>query len=252
MIPQSPLFTQYKDSFLLYTFRHLDRIRASKSKQLSQILATELTYLYEIACLISYKDVQNEEIEQLKQWSLQLSHEFDVEHMKMLFKEKVQELNLRSTQPKNYLYTFHTIWDTIHFLALLIDDMVRNREKMTYDFLTNQLRQMKTLYYNLFFKLDCAMCRDHYMSVKGYLIYAIERIELCLNRERFDEKITMVDEITVHNINDNVLMKNGMLYATMVFHNHINDYRWIQRNMKPPVNFQKMNWSEYKSLLNLK
>lgn len=252
MIPQSPLFTQYKDSFLLYTFRHLDRIRGSKSKQLSKILASELTYLYEIACLIAYKDVQNEEIEKLKQWSLELSHDFDLEQMKLLFREKVQELNLRSTQPKNYSYTFTTLWNTIHFLALLIDDMIANREKLTYDFITNHLRQMKTLYYNLFFKLDCAMCRDHYMTVKGYLIQTIERIELCLNRERFGEKIVMVDEITVQNINDNVLMKHGMLYTTMVFHNHINDYRWIQRNMKPPINFEKMKWSTYKTMLDLK
>lgn len=251
MIPQSALFAQYKDSFFLYTFRHLDRIRSSKSKQLARILATELTYLYEIACLIAYKDVQNNEIEQLKSWSLELSHDFDVEQMKIIFNEKMQELNLRSTQPKNYSYTFRTIWDTIHFLALLIDDMVTNRDKMTYEFITNQLRQMKTLYYNLFFKLDCAMCRDHYMSVKGYLIQAIERIELCLNRERFGEKITMVNEINMSNVNDNSLMKHGMLYTTMVFHNHVNDYRWIQRNMKPPINFEKMKWATYKSLLEL-
>ncbi|AIE47802.1 sulfhydrl oxidase [Peridroma alphabaculovirus] len=252
MIPQSALFAQYKDSFYLYTFRHLDRIRSSKSKQLARILATELTYLYEIACLITYKDVQSDEIERLTQWTLQLSHDFDLEQMKLLFKEKMQELNLRGTQPKNYSYTFRTIWDTIHFLALLIDDMTENRDKMTYEFHTNQLRQMKALYYNLFFKLDCAMCRDHYMSVKGYLIQAIERVELCLNRERFGEKITMVDEIVAANVNDNTLMRHGVLYATMVFHNHINDYRWIQRNMKPPINFQKMNWSAYKQLLELK
>jgi Baculovirus P33 len=251
MIPQSALFAQYKDSFFLYTFRHLDRIRSSKSKQLAQILGTELAYLYEIACLVTYKDIQTEEIGKLKEWALNLSHDFDIEQMKLLFNEKMQELNLRSTQPKNYSYTFRTIWDTIHFLALLIDDMVVNRAKMKYEFLSNQLHQMKTLFYNLFFKLDCAMCRDHYMSVKGFLIQSIERIELCLNRERFGETITMVTEIVIDNVNDNTLMKHGMLYASMVFHNHINDYRWIQRNMKPPINFEKMKWTTYKAMLEL-
>ncbi|WBB27218.1 P33 [Mythimna sequax nucleopolyhedrovirus] len=252
MIPDSPLLRQYKDSFFLYTFRHLDRIRSSKSKQLAQILATELAYLYEIACLIAYKDVQANEIEQLKNWATELSHDFDIEQMKIMFNEKMQELNLRSTQPKDYSYSFRTIWDTIHFLALMIDDMVINRDKMTYEFVTNQLAQMKTLYYNLFFKLDCAMCRDHYMSVKGYLIQAIERIQVCLNNERFGEKIGMVDEINIGNVNGNVLMKHGMLYASMVFHNHINNYRYIQQNMKPPSNYKPMEWASYKSLLELK
>ncbi|AUV65352.1 P33 [Alphabaculovirus myunipunctae] len=252
MISQSALFTQYKDSFFLYAFRHLDRIRASRSKQLAKILGTELTYLYEIACLVAYKDIQSEEIDKLREWAMGLSHDFDVEQMKVLFNEKMQELNLRSTQPKNYSYTFRTLWDTIHFLALLIDDMTVNRDKMKYEFLRNQLHQMKTIFYNLFFKLDCPMCRDHYMTVKGFLIQYIERIELCLNRERFGETITWVDQIDIDNENDNVLMRHGMLYRSMVFHNHINEYRWIQRDMKPPINSVKMSWSTYKSMLELK
>jgi Baculovirus P33 len=251
MIPQTPLFLQYKDSFFLYAFRHLDRLRSCKSRQLANILATELTYLYNIACLVTYKDVQIEEIEQLKEWALTLSPELDLEQIKILFKEKMQELNLRGTQPKNYTYTFSTIWDTIHFLSLIIDDMTRTRKNMNFDFLTTQLRHMKTLFYNLFFKLDCAMCRDHYLTVKGYLIQEIERIEICLNRERFGEILTYVDEITVDNKNLNVLMKHGMLYTSMVFHNHINDYRWVQRNMKPIDSYERMEWLKLKNSLKL-
>ncbi|AKC91685.1 sox [Lambdina fiscellaria nucleopolyhedrovirus] len=251
MIPLTPLFAQYQDSFFLYTFRHLNKMRMIKSQHLVEIMATELTYLYNIACLIIYKDVQNEEIENLKTWALSLNDEFDLEHMKIAFAEKMKELNLRSFQPKSYDYKFSTIWDVIHFLALLIDDMVENRDKLTYSFVFNQLQQMKTFYYNLFSKLDCAVCRDHYIRIKGYLTLNIERLETCMNRERGGEPLEMVDDITSNNVTENVLMKHGTLYATMVFHNHINDYRYIQRNMLPPIKAFRMQWFEYKQMLGL-
>ncbi|QYC92723.1 P33 [Trabala vishnou gigantina nucleopolyhedrovirus] len=251
MIPLTPLLSQYKDSFFLYTFRHMDRIRTLKSKHLSKILATELTYLYNMACIITYKEVQESEVEQLINWVSNLDAKVDLEQIKLEFKDKMIELNLRAFVPNNYLYTFKTIWDVIHFLAIVIDDMVQNRQKLSYDILVNHLRQMKAIYYNLFFKLDCAMCRDHYLNIKGFIILNIERVEICLNRERFGEPIIMVDTITPKNTNRNELMSHGILYATMVFHNHINEYKWIQRNMKPPADMFKMEWSEYKKLLGL-
>lgn len=251
MIPLTPLFSQYKNSFLLYTFRHADRIRMIKSKHLASILATELTYLYQIACVITYKEIQEREIQELKEWTLNLNNDFDLEHMKVMFEEKMIDLNLRAFLPNDYSYTFKTIWDTIHFLCIFIDDMVSNREKLTYEFIVNQLRQMKAIFYNLFYKLDCAICRDHYLNVKGYLIVYIERIEICLNRERFGETLKMVDKIVPENINDNVLMNYGMLYTSMVFHNHINQYRWIQRNMAPPATHKPMEWLQYKKELQL-
>ncbi|QHB21742.1 p33 [Artaxa digramma nucleopolyhedrovirus] len=251
MIPITPLFLQYKDSFLLFTFRHLDRMRTLKSKHLAKIMATELTYLYHIACVITYKEVQQPEIEQLKNWILSVDQNLDLEQMKLEFNDKMVELNLRSFLPNSYSYTFTTIWNVIHFLAMLIDDMVHNRQNLSYEFIVNHMRQMKAIYYNLFFKLDCAMCRDHYLNIRGYLIMPIERVEICLNRERFGEPVVLVDELNVDNTNQNVLMKNGVLYASMVFHNHINEYKWVQRNMKPPADTIKMEWGEYKKMLKL-
>lgn len=251
MIPLTPLLAEYKDSFFLFTFRHLDRMRMLKSKHLASILATELTYLYNIACIITYKEIQELEVEQLKEWALTLDDKFDLEHMKIVFHHKMQELNLRAFEPKNYSYTFTTIWNVIHFLALFTDDMILNRQNLQYEFIVNHLRQLKAIYYNLFFKLDCAMCRDHYLNVKGFLIAAIERIEIWLNRERFGEEVKMVDAVLTADAAPNVLMKYGTLYTSMVFHNHINEYRWIQRNMKPPSNSQRMHWDEYKKLLKL-
>lgn len=46
-------------------------------------------------------------------------------------------------------------------------------------------------------------------------------------------------------------MKNLMAYVIMTFHNHVNDYKWIQRNQKPPAHYERMTWGEYKKLLNL-
>ncbi|AAY84015.1 ORF-84 peptide [Chrysodeixis chalcites nucleopolyhedrovirus] len=251
MIPLTPLFSRYKDSFFLYAFRHIDRIRTCQSREIAEILATELTYLYSIACVITYKDEQANEIEQLKNWALELPSTFDLQQMQVLFIEKTEELNLRAFQPKKYSYSFTTIWDTIHFLAIVVDDMIDSRDKLTYEIVTANLQQMKTIFYNLFFKLNCAMCREHYLGIKGFLIFSIERIEISLNREKFGEKIIMVDEITIKNSNQNTLMKHGTLYATMVFHNHINDYRYIQRNMMPVKHFERMTWAEYKKSLHM-
>ncbi|QED40602.1 P33 [Chrysodeixis includens nucleopolyhedrovirus] len=251
MIALTPLFSRYKDSFLLYAFRHLDRMRVCRHKQLAEILSTEMTYLYNIACIITYKDVQEKEIEDLKKWVLQLPDTFDLEQMQVLFTAKTEELNLRAFQPRDYNYSFTTVWDTIHFLCMIIDDMVNNRNTVGYKTLTNNLSQLKAIFYNLFLQLECALCRDHYITVKGFLIFNIERIETCLNQEQHGDKIVFVNEITVKNETQNVLMRNGMLYASMVFHNHINQYKYVQQKIQPPTHLHKMKWNEYKKLLEI-
>ncbi|AXS67737.1 p33 [Cryptophlebia peltastica nucleopolyhedrovirus] len=251
MIPPSLLLSRYRNSFLLHLFRHLDRIRTSKSKQLTKILCTELTYLYELACIITYKDIQKYEIDEIKKWVLSLDAAFDLEHMKVIFQEKMVELNLRAFQPNDYTYTFTSIWDFIHFLSLLVDDMVNNRDKLKHDQIINHIRQIKAIYYNLFFVLNCPMCRDHYLSVKGFMIVALERIEIAMHKEKFGNKILLINDIVPANVTKNILMKYGTLYSSMAFHNHINDYRFVQRNISPPANLEKMDWEHYKSLLNI-
>ncbi|AKN80658.1 P33, Sulfhydryloxidase [Perigonia lusca single nucleopolyhedrovirus] len=232
----------------------MDRIRMVKSKHLASILSTELTYLYTIASLITYKEVQEHEITQLTEWAMRLEDGSDLEHLKIIYHDKLNELNLRAFEPKNYSYTFTTLWNVIHFMALIADDMFINRDKMTYEHITYHLNQIKTIYYNMFSKLDCAMCRDHYLNVKGQLIFNIEKMTICLNKERFGDKCTLVmAEITDkdNEYDNNILMKYNTLHATMVFHNHVNEYKWVQRNMKPPNNAFRMKWSEYKKLLEL-
>ncbi|AUR45089.1 sulfhydryl oxidase [Spilosoma obliqua nucleopolyhedrosis virus] len=274
MIPLTPLFSRYKDSYLLYAFRLIELLRASKSPHLTKLLSSQATYLYHFACLIKYRDVQKYEVQQLIEWAINASPDLDLQQFRIEFMDKTAELNLRSCQPKSFMYTFTTIWDTIHFLSLIIDDMVLTREKSSLDFVAQQLKTMKVLFYNIFFILNCAMCRDHYMNVKGYIIYHIERIELALDRERYgapiiftnsycnnmierecQEEQNATDQVaksaTESMVPSNVLMKNLMAYVSMMFHNHINDYKWIQRNQKPPVHQEHMTWDQYKKTLNL-
>ncbi|QDL56964.1 P33 [Dione juno nucleopolyhedrovirus] len=263
MIPLTPLFSRYKDSYLLYAFRLIDLLRASKSAHLTKLLSSQATYLYHFACLIKYKDVQKYEVQQLIEWATNASPDIDLQQFRVEFMDKTSELNLRSCQPKSFMYTFTTIWDTIHFLSLIIDDMVLTREKSSLELVAQQLKIMKVLFYNIFFILQCAMCRDHYMNVKGYIIYHIERIELALDKERYGTPINFTNSYceqdaeparqeTDSNLSPpNVLMKNLMAYVSMTFHNHINEYKYIQRNQKLPVHQERMTWEQYKKSLNL-
>nr|3P0K_A Chain A, sulfhydryl oxidase [Autographa californica nucleopolyhedrovirus] len=257
-IPLTPLFSRYKDSYLLYSFRLIDLLRASKSTHLTKLLSSQATYLYHFACLMKYKDIQKYEVQQLIEWAINASPDMDLQQFRIEFMDKTTELNLRSCQPKSFTYTFTTIWDTMHFLSLIIDDMVYTRDKSSLDFVMQQLKTMKVLFYNVFFILQCAMCRDHYMNVKGFIIYHIELIEIALDKEKYGTDITFVDSYQqetagadVAVVSNNMLMKNLMAYVSMTFHNHINDYKWIQRNKKPPAHYERMTWGEYKKLLNL-
>ncbi|AAK85644.1 hypothetical protein [Epiphyas postvittana nucleopolyhedrovirus] len=257
MIPLTPLFSRYKDSFLLYAFRLIDLLRASKSAHLTKLLSSQATYLYHFACLMKYKDVQKYEVQQLIEWAANAPPNIDLQQFRIEFMDKTAELNLRSCQPKSFTYTFTTIWDTIHFLSLIIDDMVLTRDKSSLDFVTQQLKTMKVLFYNIFFILHCAMCRDHYMNVKGYIIFHIELIELALEREHHNLPITFVNSYCEETqaidstLPPNILMKYLMAYVSMTFHNHINDYKWIQRNKTPPAHYERMTWEQYKKSLNI-
>lgn len=263
MIPLTPLFSRYKDSYLLYSFRLLYMLCASKSAHLRKLLTIQVTYLYHFACLMKYKDIQKYEVQQLIEWALNMSPEVELQNFRIEFIDKTNELNLRSCQPKSFMYTFTTIWDTIHFLCLIADDMVYTRERSSLDLIAQQLKTIKVLFYNMFFVLQCAMCRDHYMNIKGYMIYHLELMEIALDKERYGDPIVFVDTYqqgttiteaataTTTTTTTNTLMTNLMVYVSMLFHNHVNDYKWLQRNIKPPIHYERMTWSEYKKLLNI-
>ncbi|AAR28862.1 ORF98 [Leucania separata nucleopolyhedrovirus] len=253
MIPLTPLFARYRDSFFLYAFWMVHLMYNAPTKEFAELLSTEFTYLYHLACIITYKDKQEHEIEELKNWLLSLPKTYKYEQIRLMTAEKMESLNLRALQPKDYTFKFSTIWDTIHFLCMVIDDMVENRAKIGIDVVQYQLVHLKPIFYNLFFRLTCSVCRNHYLTIKGDLVFYIERIELALEREKtLDQKIVMVDFITPDTVNENTLMRHGMLYKSMVFHNQVNDYRFIQRKIKNPMNYERKDWTTYKKQLGLK
>jgi hypothetical protein len=192
-------------------------------------------------------------VQQLIEWAASLSPQMSFSQFRIEFIDKTNELNLRSCQPKSFNYTFTTIWDTIHFFSLIIDDMVQMREGNGTELIIEQLKTMEVLFYNIFFMLDCPVCRDHYVKTMGYLILPIELIIKALNYEKEGKEIVFVDSIDNYdNENDkNLLKKNLMICSSMDYHNHINDFKWFQRKMKIPLQYKRMSWNEYKTLLGI-
>lgn len=209
--------------------------------------------------MIKYKYIQTYEVQQLIEWAVRISPQTSLSQFRIEFIDKTNELNLRSCQPKSFNFTFTTIWDTIHFLSLIIDDMVQVRDGNSNEFVIEQLNTMQVLFYNMFFMLDCPVCRDHYVKTMGFLMLPIESIIKALNYEKKGKEIVFVDFNYVENENNenisknpkNVLKKNLMIHTSMDYHNHVNDYKWIQRNMDPPVQHKPMLWDDYKTLLSI-
>jgi Baculovirus P33 len=232
----------------------MDKIRTLPARQLAETQTEEVTYMYHIACLITYHDPQEKEIEQLRQWLLTLSPNMTLAQMKTHFEEKMEELNLRAVVPKNYSYTFTTIWDVIHFLCMLVDDMVDRRDELDLGVIVHQIKLIKAFLYNLFASLNCAMCRNHYMTTQGFNVVYLERIEIALNRDKHGDPLVLVDEPVVDTAESkgNVLFRHCALYATFQFHNHVNAYRWVQRDRPPPADMPSLSWSALTEALNLK
>ncbi|UZE89739.1 P33/sulfhydryloxidase [Parapoynx stagnalis nucleopolyhedrovirus] len=258
MITRTPLFSRYEDSFLLYSFQTLNLLRSLKSSHLTKLLSSQATYLYHFACLTKYKYIQKYEVQQLIEWAVGTSPQTSPSQFHIEFIDKTNVLNLRSCQPKSSNFTFTTIWDTIHFLSLIIDDMVQTRKDNNIEIIIDQLQSMKALFYNVFLMLNCSVCRDHYMITKGVLILPIELIIKALNKEKNGLEITFVDYNYVENenidsatIGKNILKKNLMIRTSMDYHNHINDFKWIQQNTKPPTHYKPMLWEEYKMQLSI-
>jgi len=251
MIPISPLFNRYKDSYLLFLFRFLDLTRVSLSKDLSNILYHEVIYMYQIGSLVVYKTVKERDLDELFDWFRNLSSEKSLENVKSMYEEKMNILNLKEMCPYNYTFTFTTIWDTIHFLCIIVDDLVMSRNKYTFDFVKHNLQNIKSIFFNMFIILMCPVCANHYLQVKGFLISELEHIEISLYRESQGEPIIFQEEETRSISTKNVLLTNHMLYKSMVFHNRVNGYRPIQRNYDKLNNFKRMDWNRYKNELNM-
>nr|QNN89527.1 ORF78 [Pieris brassicae granulovirus] len=65
------------------------------------------------------------------------------------------------------------------------------------------------------------------------------------------EPLQLVEEITRNQIHKNILYKNNLLYKSMMFHNHVNNYRPIQHKQDELNKYQRMDWSLLKTLLGI-
>lgn len=241
---------RYINSFQLFNFRMLDMIRVAPAEQLKTLLLAEVKFLYNLSCLLVYKDLKSVEIDALLGWFQTLSADLKLEEIRDLYKNKLQDLNLSQLDPEKYLFSFTTIWDAIHLMALLGDEMLNKRGTLDAEVVMMFFKNLKWVFYNIFIILFCPKCARHFLTVDIFP-YEIERVEVALYREKLGEPILFVHEETKSMATKNYLLTHHLLYKSMLFHNHVNSYRPIQTNSPDMNNFQRMEWSVYKNMLGI-
>ncbi|AQQ80362.1 P33 [Betabaculovirus altermyunipunctae] len=250
MLTYTPLVKRYINSFQLFTFRMLDMIRVAPAEKLKNLLYSEVKFLYNLNCIVVYKETRQGDIEALLQWFMTLSEDLKLEDIKDLYVAKLQDLKLSQLDPEKYLFSFTTIWDAIHLLAYLGDEMVVKRDSLSHEAVMLYFKNLKWVFYNVFIILFCPKCARHFLTVDMFP-YEVEKIEVALYREKMGEPLVLVQEETRSMATKNYLLTNHLLYKSMLFHNHVNGYRPIQSNAPDMNNFQRMDWGVYKSLLGI-
>ncbi|AJK91747.1 p33 [Spodoptera frugiperda granulovirus] len=250
MLAYTPLVKRYISSFQLFTFRILDMIRVAPAHKLKSLLYAEVGFLLRLNCILIYPESKDEQINRLLEWFQTLSDKLRLEDVKEAYIDTLQQLNLSLLDPQKYLFSFTTIWDTIHLMAYMGDAMVVKRDVVKHDTVMLYMQNLKWVFYNLFIVLFCPKCARHYLTANIF-VYEIERVEVALYRERLGEPIIMVQEETRSMATKNCLMTHHLLYKSMQFHNHVNGYRPIQSNAPDMNNFQRMEWSVYKNMLGI-
>ncbi|QOD40047.1 p33 [Matsumuraeses phaseoli granulovirus] len=250
MLVETPTVLRYKKSFALFLYRLLDMTRMAPSLELKQVISNEVKFLYNLMCVIVYKENRDNYINDLVLWASNLGSDIKIEIFKDMYTEKLLQINLNELSPAKYVFSFATIWDSIHLMCMLGDDIVLNRDKYDLNMVIGCIKNFKWVFYNVFIVLFCPICAKHYLTIDNFP-YEFEKVETALYREKMGEPIIMVEEIQRNQIHKNILLKNNLLYKSMVFHNHVNNYRPIQHNKDDLNNFQRMEWSIYKSLLGI-
>ncbi|AKN80742.1 P33; sulfhydryloxidase [Diatraea saccharalis granulovirus] len=250
MLIETQTVIRYKHSFSLLVYRLLDMVRMAPSSEIQLVLKKEVKFLYGLLCLIVYNESYEENITALVEWAAGLGSDIKLDTFKIMFIEKLNQIHLRDLEPKNFLFTFSTIWDTIHFLCMIGDDIVMNRHLYDLDEVWRYIRNLKWVFYNVFIVLFCPICAKHYLTINNFP-YEFERVEVALYREKMGEPIQFVDEIKRNQSHKNLLFNNYLLYKSMLFHNHVNSYRPIQHVNDELNQFQRMEWPILKNLLGI-
>nr|UYX49714.1 p33 [Darna trima granulovirus] len=251
MLNETQTVARYKQSFALFVYRLLDMTRMAPSPELQSVLQKEVAFLYYLFAIVLYhNNLKKNEINSLIEWAANLGSDINLDTFKEMYLEQLTRLNLTHMKPDKFLFSFSTIWDSIHLMCLLADDVVINRETHDQDNVINYIKNCKQVFYNIFIILFCPICAKHYLTIDAFP-YEFERVEVALYREKQGEPLQLVEEINKNQSHKNILIKYHLLYASMSFHNHVNNYRPIQHNNDELNNFQRMDWSLLKTLLGI-
>ncbi|AEB00366.1 P33 [Clostera anachoreta granulovirus] len=249
MLVETQTVTRYKQNYALFVYRMLDMSRMAPSPELRAVLVKEVRFLYNIMCLTIYGQVKNN-ITTLIDWAVALGSDITLEVFKEMYQTKLNELQLHELNPPRFVFTFTVIWDSIHLLCMMGDDIIVNRTKYEYSTVMSCIHNLKSVFYNIFVVLFCPICAKHYLITDPFP-YEFEKVEVALYREKMGEPIQLVEEIIRNYSHKNVLLKNCLVYKSMEFHNHVNGYRPIQHAKDALNDFQRMEWGLYKTLLGL-
>ncbi|AAS82655.1 ORF83 [Agrotis segetum granulovirus] len=250
MLVETPTVIRYKGSCALFIYRMLDMTRVAPSKELQSVLIKEVRFLYHLFCVTVYGDPRAENVEKLISWCVSLGKDVKLDNFKDMYTEALLNFNLENITPPQFMFSFSTIWDSIHFICLIADEMVVNRDSLDIDMVRENIKNIKWIFYNIFIVLFCPMCAKHFLTINSFP-YEVEKVEVALYNEKMGDPLTLVQEYNRSMSTKNVLYTNHLVYESMLFHNHVNSYRPIQQNNDKLNKFQKMDWTLYKKLLGI-
>lgn len=224
----------------------LDLLRVAPSADLQTILEKEIKFLYGMLSLLIRGNMEREKIDIIVTWASKLGADIQLNVYETMYVERLKQIDLEEFIPSKFLFSFSVIWDSIHLLCLIADDIIINRELYESEMVSAYIRNLKWVFYNMFVILFCPVCARHFLTIDTFP-FEFERIEVALFREKNGEPIVLAEEEKrEHKNNQNFLYKYNLLYKSMIFHNHVNNYRAIQQNNKELNNFQRMEWTLYK------
>nr|ANY57595.1 PlxyGVORF76 protein [Plutella xylostella granulovirus] len=245
---ETPTYIRYKNSFKLFIFRMLDMTRMAPAAELQSVICEEVKFLYHLICILEFQDNKNTQIDALISWCVNLGTDIKLDIVKDMYMEKLKQLNLQDLDPVKYNFSFPVIWDSIHYMCLLADEIVLYRKNYDIDLVIKTIDNFKWVFYNVFIILFCPTCSRHYLTVDNFP-YEFEKVQVALYKEKMGEELILVEEETRNMSIKNYLLTNQLLYKSMLFHNHVTNYKPIQHKNDELLNLPKMEWSIYKKLL---
>nr|UZH98328.1 p33 [Neodiprion sertifer nucleopolyhedrovirus] len=211
----------------------------------------EVTYYLQIFGAITHQNISDSFITNLMELCAEHKN-FDMAYQQLLVKTNLINLQAENKKPSIGRY-----WDLIHLLSFVVDDIVSKRHKYDYKLVDNKIQNLYRLIANIYVKLGCSVCVEHYLLVRGMLLEPIERLRVSMLLEYRGMDIQTVP-LNEDDDTAKVIPQNLCLYTSFRMHNHINNFRMIQRykadssviqQTKQLQLYNPLVWSDYKKLL---